>query len=366
LSDLLQHYDGSNHILYTWIAKLVRRAFRWSDWSVRLPALLASALYLWAAYRVARSRFGDGWLFLAALALLVLNPLVVDCLSAANGHGMALAFWMAALGLLLEGRRLELAGVALGLAVAADLAFTFPAAALAAGFALTDREWRGEAVRRLAIPAVVTAFILVALPIAHVDSRSFSADAGPPFRGARLLVIPLALAAIAIADSQLARLTGITMAICLVLLGAAKRWLHLPYPAGGAQVYWIPLITLAAFELADRLRWRKAAPAMAAVVAGFYLWGFPIRPEDGGVRFLVKAVRQEAPRQFIRVGASASIEPIVEFYKQRYGLGYWHVLEGESWTEPFDYYFLAPEDAALAEKRHLYVVARNSGVVAAR
>jgi hypothetical protein len=66
------------------------------------------------------------------------------------------------------------------------------------------------------------------------------------------------------------------------------------------------------------------------------------------------------------VGASESIAPIVAFYKDRYRLWYWTVSQEKSWDNNFDYYFLRPEDARIVESRHLYVVARSSGMTAAR
>jgi hypothetical protein len=302
-------------------------------------------------------------LFFTAVALLTLHPMVVECLSSARGYGMALAFWMWALDFLLVGGRLELAGAALGLSAAAHLAFAFPAIGLGAAFSWTNREKRTQVLQRLAIPAVVTAFIVLALPLAHVDAASFAAGSRVLVRGWSLAAIPLVLAALFVRGP---RLLGGTMALTFLLLIAAKHWLRLPYPSGTATVYWVPMITLAALGLVDKLARPRLAAIAGAAVAIFYLWQFPIRKPQPGVRELMKAVRQEAPAKPTMVGASESIAPIVAFYKDRYRLWYWTVSEEKSWDNNFDYYFLRAEDARIVESRHLYVVARSSGMTAAR
>src|ERR1051326_8810416 len=64
---------ANNHVLYSLLARISTSAFHLTDLSLRLPSLLGGVLYFWAAFRLARTTFGGGILFLEVVALLVLN-----------------------------------------------------------------------------------------------------------------------------------------------------------------------------------------------------------------------------------------------------------------------------------------------------
>src|SRR5581483_8855037 len=133
------HFDANHHFLNTLLMRLSTAIFGVSEWSLRLPALGGAALYFTAVYRLCRKAFGEGWMFLLAVALLSLNPFVLDFMAAARGYGLALALWTWALTLVYEelsgpdlrSRELMLAGAAMALSVTANLIFVVPAAALA-------------------------------------------------------------------------------------------------------------------------------------------------------------------------------------------------------------------------------------------
>ena len=109
---------------------------------MRLPSLLGGMLYLAMALRLARLLFGAGPAAFLCVALLGLNPFILDFLSAARGYGMALAFLLCALDQMVRylgdggEARLYRAPVALALAVAANLTFAVPGTMLAIAFAL--------------------------------------------------------------------------------------------------------------------------------------------------------------------------------------------------------------------------------------
>ena len=79
--DALVRFDINNHVLNTLLARISTSTFHLTELSLRLPSLLAGALYLWVVFRLARRWFGEGLAFLAVVGLLTLNPLVVDALS---------------------------------------------------------------------------------------------------------------------------------------------------------------------------------------------------------------------------------------------------------------------------------------------
>src|SRR5438105_568302 len=85
----LSHFDLHNHFLNTLLVRISTARIHLTEFSLRLPSLVAGVLYLWAVFRLARRTFGNGPVFLAAVALASLNPAIVDALSMARGEGMA-------------------------------------------------------------------------------------------------------------------------------------------------------------------------------------------------------------------------------------------------------------------------------------
>lgn len=165
LRDILpQPYDPDNQVLNTLLIKRSVALFRLSEFSFRLPSVLGGGLYLWAAYRLSRRLLGAGPLFVAAVALMVLNPLI-----------LALAFFTWAFELLLAGN-LNLAGICLGLSAAADLAFLWPAVALGTAFLLftlaTEPSRWIPVTERFLIPAVAAGFVFLAIPLSHAQAGS--------------------------------------------------------------------------------------------------------------------------------------------------------------------------------------------------
>ncbi len=179
---IFQSYDAANHVLHTVLCKLSIQAFGLSEFTLRIPSLLGGLLYLIVTYRLSRRVFGDGWQFLFSVALLGLNPLVLDFLSAARGYGMALALFLYALDQTLQYAagdrttpRILRAGLALGLAAAANLTLLVPGTALALLFViLLAREGRWQdAIDSFIVPGIVTCFLVVILPLSRANRDNF-------------------------------------------------------------------------------------------------------------------------------------------------------------------------------------------------
>jgi len=185
-------YDAGNHVLNTLLAKVSVSLFGASDLALRLPSLLGGLFYFAGLFLVSRRLFGLGGWFLLSIALNSLNPFLLDYLSAARGYGLALAFWIWALVLLLRWqpaaplRDLALAGALMGLSVAANLVFLVPCAALAASFLLisTAAGWRSSgalsALRQMiwraaaqCLPAACVAGLILWAPLQAASRASF-------------------------------------------------------------------------------------------------------------------------------------------------------------------------------------------------
>ncbi|HVX65389.1 MAG TPA: hypothetical protein VHA11_02240, partial [Bryobacteraceae bacterium] len=295
-----------------------------------------------------------------------------DYLSAARGYGLALGFLFWSLFLLTRylaedydppREALYRAGLGCGLAIASNLVFLVPVLAAGAVFSLLvllsgrrsgfrSRFW--EVVDRFWGPALVTTFLIVAIPLtralprhfyygAHTLSEAVQHLAGislthklsvwrlghhlPRFDAwlpiAAHFVVPflsalVALAAIALAyrwahtgdfralgtRERATLLVAGTMALSLTALVAANAFLGVLYPLGRTGIYWLPLFPLGV-ALASAWMWNsgpvgKAAASLAGVfaiiAAGLFIAGFawdqyPDWRYDAGTRRIAGMVR---------------------------------------------------------------------------
>jgi uncharacterized membrane protein len=405
-TESLARFDVNNHVLNTLLVRISTARFHLTELSLRLPSLLAGVFYLWVVFRMARRWFGDGLMFLAVIGLLTLNPMVVDAMSEARGYGMALACWMWALELLLESmqsfsvQKLRFAAMLLGLSVAASLAFLAPAVALLAIFLARSKSGE-DATPGLSLSLIffLTMFVLLAIPLNHAEWRTLGVGAtslrqtvneitalslGTSLKvlgvAARVALAVLALAGVVAAARQWRRkeaalitLTGGTLALTLVLLLAAHRWLHTPFPQEGA-IYLIPIsaliVTAAILKLHNKTA-QIAFLSLSALLGARYLSEFPLGmyaagSQLSGARTLAKTLRVKAGQRPVKIGASLAAEPILNYYRIRYRQGNWQPIDHQPITGTFDYYVLTAADGALIEQRHLQVLYRDAGLTLAQ
>ena len=156
LNVMFNFYDANNHFLNTLLVRLSVALFGVSEWSVRLPALAAAGLYFTAVYQIAARIFRSPAVSFLAVALLTLNPFVLDFMVAARGYGLGLALFTYAVANLVSFARKEdpdfsrpallvRAGIALALAIAANLVFAVPVVMAAAIAVLLFRSNRVNA-----------------------------------------------------------------------------------------------------------------------------------------------------------------------------------------------------------------------------
>ena len=413
--EALAHFDVNNHVLNTLLVRLSTSQFHLTELSLRLPSLLAGVFYLWVVFRMARRCFGDGLLFLAVVGLLTLNPVVVDALSEARGYGMALACWMWALELLLESvesfspQKLKLAAVCLGLSVAATLAFAAPALALLVVFLAVSNRGAGAPSgapgrapfpsRVLVLIVFLTAFVLLAIPLDRAEWKTLAVGATSLRQTineitalsletslkvigamARVAVALVAVAGAAASlrywrrrDGALVTLTGGSLALTLVFLMAAHRWLHTPFPQESA-IYLIPLTTLIVATVILKQHNKAAQIAFMAVslvllaryVVEFHFAMYAAGSQFSGARTLTKTLRANAMGGSPRIGVSLAAEPIMSYYRTRYRQGNWYPIKREPLTGAYDFYVLTPVDAPLIQERHLHVLYRDAGLTLAQ
>ena len=175
VSDWLGSFDPANHVLDSLLMKRTVAALRLSAFSLRAPEVLGLALYLCAIARLASRMRKGAW---AAIGLGGAVYLCLEYATPAAGLDLALAFWSCGLVFAIEyltryqrdaWQYLNLSGVCLGLSVAANFCFILPAFGLALLLLMTTRQFRPWA-DRLLVTAVVTAFVLTAIPFSHASA----------------------------------------------------------------------------------------------------------------------------------------------------------------------------------------------------
>jgi hypothetical protein len=187
LTRILTTYSPNHHILFSLLAKASIQTFGVSELSLRLPALLGCLLFFSATWGIGRVLFEKRWTMLLSLCLVTLNPLTFDYMSQARGYSLSLGFYL--LGVLAlvrfpliespgrERSRLVLAGLLLGLAVAANIAFGIPVLALdllfGAALAAHLSHLRLKTMSWLFCSEIIVFCAVAGGPLLHSDRREF-------------------------------------------------------------------------------------------------------------------------------------------------------------------------------------------------
>lgn len=426
---MAQQYDACNHVLHTLLMKLLRGILGASELVLRLPSLLGAALYLTGLFRLTRLTLGP-WEQLLALAVLTLHPLVLDLMIAARGYGLALGLLTWALYCAVsyhvrgfDPKWLRRAGVLAGLAIAANLTFLVPAAALGLILLLMagpEGMWR--VIDSYAGPAVVVSFLIVVIPLLPAERSNFYFGASTFLESVRSvaetaikvpgrwpdawlqgalpalssIVIPALLALLSFASAVLLvryirvgksgyklapfLLTAGTLAGSITLVVLLNQLTGTPYPRSRTGVYLIPLFLLSGFlaiRLLPPLRWPVYAGAalltamfMAQTDNRYFLeWSFDASTEELLRRMETDYGPRVVPNVPPKVGGSWVLKPSADYYRMRRNLPWiTEVVTTNLESTPLDYYLLAFEDRALVDRLGLHVIYRDqlSGSVLAR
>lgn len=93
------HWDASanNHMLNSMLARMFTSILGLSAFSVRIPTLIAAAIYIYAIYQLCRMISSEWKIRIPLFVCLVYNPFIFDFFVAARGYGMANAFLVSAI-----------------------------------------------------------------------------------------------------------------------------------------------------------------------------------------------------------------------------------------------------------------------------
>jgi hypothetical protein len=179
-SDLWYPFSN-NHVLNSILMWIFTRAFGISSLAFRGPALLGAVLFVGACFALCRTITDRFSIQLPLFICLTYNPFVFDYMVAARGYGLADAFLLAAItvvvvhvvkGRLSQRQACAWASLALGLSFTANFSFAF--VDLAAFLAVTTwaiRQHGEESVVRMlaycALPGLLVAILVCGYPLAH-------------------------------------------------------------------------------------------------------------------------------------------------------------------------------------------------------
>ncbi len=388
LAVALAEYDANNHFLYTLLAKGAIRVFGPGDLALRLPALAGAALFYAALYRLMLRLTGATWRLPLGFALVGATTSITDLLPLARGYGLALALFTLGFSLLLdETPSRRLAGAALGLAVAANLAFLFPAAGLLGGVIWLDR--------RAAIPAVSwasgMAMILLIWPLSHAHRENFYFGTGslvtsafslmgnllarnwddrgaPVIAGSVLMALTFGstIAAGLIIRSRPFFLLAASIGLALALLIGAHYGAGLVYPYGRTGIAWVLLFGVSLVALGSQFR----AVMLVALPAFYFYWqtwstASTIEWQwDAGTRGVAEslAAQTRPGDRKIRLGATPLLQHTLNYYRLSRGWTWLEDVNAEGVRKgEYDYYAVIGEDREWAEKQGMKVVFDHAG-----
>jgi hypothetical protein len=189
--------SANNHLLNTWLMKSSEWLFGSSEFSLRLPNMLAGLIYICVAFRFA-ARETRVWKQLAVFVLLTGYAYLLDFFSIARGYGLGNALLLAGLWMLwcwcrsnaLWHAFAALALLALAVFANLTLIHVLLGASVAAAVRVwcmpTQRQWEGRLVRAqfLLLPLLVIFMVIVpySLKLKEAGALFFGAQ-GSWFRG---------------------------------------------------------------------------------------------------------------------------------------------------------------------------------------
>ncbi|HET6228229.1 MAG TPA: hypothetical protein VFF27_18255 [Bacteroidia bacterium] len=88
--------SANNHLLITWMDKILVKCFGVSELILRLPSLMAHLLFLVYSAKLL-IRFKNNWLIIASFLIINLNPYLLDFFSLARGYGLSVGLMMASI-----------------------------------------------------------------------------------------------------------------------------------------------------------------------------------------------------------------------------------------------------------------------------
>ncbi len=417
-ANIWTNYDPNNHVLYSILAQLSVRALHISDFSLRLPSVLAGFFFVIGVHRVLELTVESRAIRWITLVGVSVAPLMLDFSVAARGYGLGVTLLVWAAYFSIRGRDLW-AGVFAGLAMAATFNGAFSVIGLVAcPLLLGTGRWRARLRRgnRVAEPAAVI-LLLICFPILRQAQASQFYVGLPTLAGAlhdfvrmtvravpghggwfgspavirviEQFILPLIVlfviavsARVFLREEHFRRCLAPVLALILALAAilASHFFLGLNYPIDRLCLHLFVLLALAwAIAVARTpnpyiraVNGLVALLLIAQFLTQFHVRYFSLWVPDAAARQIAQYIRDDTrgkPPGSISISATWYMLPALEYYRTVYRIAPLRPTERHIPIvfDGFDYYALDGDDkaskAALIPKISPIFVDNVSGVV---
>jgi hypothetical protein len=414
------HVDPNNHVLNTLLEKISVGWWGPSEWAIRAPSLMGGTLYLGAALFLVHLLFGGTWASVVVFCAMILNPIVLDYMSAARGYSLALGFLFCGLlmmtwvvlkpgGRIVDACLHGAVGVAMGLSASANLAFAIPCGVAmtvwliftrkgdseqiwlqaglmfaSAGLTFGELMFRTFEVGNVATFSLGEASAARSIYVLFLRSFQFPTVAGGHVLPPLLAVVtgPLLIASLMGAVASIRRpellLFPLTLLGSVTALVALHLAAGLPYPYERTGIYMLPLMTLTVacgLEGRWKILSRSAMLFLCAITVQYALelksgWYEEWKFDAGTKRAMQALMRFHGPDQVAsRMGISWVYQDSATYYARLWHLDWLAPLtRDDPRSADFAYYYLRDEEQALVAERGLVILYRDpvSNAVLAR
>lgn len=407
VSSVFETWDANNHLLATLSFWASFHTFGQKEWAMRLPSLLGGLGYLVTMFRLYRRVLNRPLLFLLALGVSVLNPLMLDFMSAARGYGIAVAGLAYAILALVDHLNqpdrwsLRRAAFGICISIGSNLTCLVPCTMLIFSFALIVAGARGvkNALKEAGLLAGPAAAFCVAIyfifPL-HKAKRAdfyvgldtwlqsfrnmlqvsfyhngYNGDPNPLPRMAETYLnvaaivtgVVLLWIAVRFVLGLAATRGGVTAARGAFLLTAGTLWgsmlalfvahhvLGVRYPIDRTGLYFLALVPIAVMTLDGKWIPVSIGISMLVLIAFasewntrfFYVWRY-----DADTKRILRVLEQRVrhprePSEQIRMGVSWPLEQSIIYYRTVRGSWWMAPLEMHGPNGVYDYYMITPK-----------------------
>ena len=390
-TNVWSRYDPNNHVLYSLLAQFSVRAFHISEFSLRLPSVLAGFFLVFGFHRVLIATVPSAIIRCIAVIGFSLAPLMLDFSIAARGYSLGLALLVWAIYFSISGRDVW-AGVFAGLSLATTLNLAFAVIALVVCPLILDRDGFLPRLRRcfaVAVPAAVVfmslwgplllqlktshfyvglptitaaVYTLVALTVTVIPRHAGWIGTGDGIRAIQYIFLPALMIFIVAVSARtfwrekparrsLAPIFALLLSISALILSHFLFGLN--YPDDRLGLYLFVLFTLAwaiAASQASNFATRAVNTLLALLLIAqlstqietryFTIWQL-----DSAIDKVAARLRDEVhgePPASVSVSATWYLAPAVEFYRLAYHITALRPVERHVHTElsGFNYYVL--------------------------
>jgi hypothetical protein len=388
-------YDPNNHVLFSILAQLSVRLLHISEFSLRLPTVVAGFFFVIGFHRILELTVDSRAIRCITVVAVSLAPLMLDFSVAARGYGLGVALLVWAVYFSIRGRDFW-AGIFAGLAMATTFNLAFSVLGIVVcPILLGAGRWRARLRRVNSViePAVVVVLAIcypvirqaqasqfyighstiadalydfVSLTVRAVPGHGGWLGSGAMIRAVERFLLPAIMLLIIATSVNLAlhyrkSLRSLVPALGLILaLGAilaSHYLLGFNYPGDRLTLPLFVFLALAwaiavahvhnrAFRLANGV---IAMILIAQFANQFHLSYFTMWQFDAGIRPIARRLRDDLrgqPANSVSVSATWYMTPALEFYRQIYKIGALKPIERHDpvLLDGFDYYVLNGDD----------------------